>query len=230
MARMPKNWERRLVELAAIHGVTDFLARGRLTKAESKAFYAILNKIGKPAARQTGSTAARLAGTGVRLGKTIALRHPVLTAGAVVYYTYKNRDEIADLVEQGYDIVQPAVEPVQEYVTGVGQRAMEFAADPIGRVQEELIKRGPISRPITGRLRPGRLPGTRKKSAYNKAVSAGMKAIKQSTSYGKKGTIKPVKKAFTAVLNVGKLIKAKRKKPKNGIRSKVYTAMKRFYK
>ena len=229
MARMPKNWERRLVELAAIHGVTDFLARGRLTKAESKAFYAILNKIGKPAARQTGSTAARLAGTGVRLGKTIALRHPVLTAGAVVYYTYKNRDEIADLVEQGYDIVQPAMDPARQYVGGVGTRAREFVADPVGAF-EEALRDQPLGRPITGKLMPGRLPGTRKKSGYNKAVSAGMKAIKQSTSYGKKGTIKPVKKAFTAVVNVGKLIKAKRKKPKNGIRSKVYTAMKRFYK
>ena len=38
MARLPKNWERRLVELAAVHGVTDFLLRGRLTKAESKVF------------------------------------------------------------------------------------------------------------------------------------------------------------------------------------------------
>jgi len=79
MARLPKNWERRLVELAAIHGVTDFLLRGRLTKAESKVFYAILNKLGKPAARGTAVTAGRLGMTALGVGKQIALRHPVLT-------------------------------------------------------------------------------------------------------------------------------------------------------
>ena len=58
---------------------------------------------------------------------------------------------------------------------------------------------------------------TRKKrrTKFNKAVSAGMKAVKQSTSYGKKGTINNAKKAFSAVnkvaskLNKGQKVSAK---------------------
>ena len=232
MARLPKNWERRLVELAAIHGVSDFLLRGRLTKAESKAFYAILNKIGRPAARQTGSTAARLGGTALRVGKTIALRHPVLTAGAITYYTYKNRDEIADLVEQGYEIVQPQAERVRSGVMeALDPQTYREGAEQL--IATEAYERGPLG--IPRRRQPeeilmGRIRGKRKKSNYNKAVSAGMKAIKNSTSFGKKGVIKPAQSAFKTVVSVGKAIKAKRKRPKKGIRSKVYTAMKRFYK
>jgi hypothetical protein len=225
MARLPKDWERRLIELAAVHGVTDFLLRGRLTKAESKVFYSILNKIGKPAARGTGVTAGRVATTAFRVGKTIALRHPVLTAGAIVYYTYKNREEIVDLLEQGYEVTKPVVDPIVGRVTPVLEEAAQIAervyptgpgirADP--RIIDPIISRLGIKRP-------------RKASNYNKAVSAGMKAIKSSTSFGKKGVIKPAKRAFSTVISVGKGLKAKRKAPKKGIRRKVYTAMKRFY-
>lgn len=226
MAKLPKNWERRLVELAAIHGVSDFLLRGRLTKAESKVFYSILNKIGRPAARQTRSTAARLGGTALRVGKTIALRHPVLTAGAIAYYTYKNRDEIADLVEQGYEIIQPVADPVVQPIVGAGKEILDITRPGRQELFEAMQPRpAPIPLPgIVEKFRP------RKKSNYNKAVSAGMKAIKNSTSFGKKGVIRPAQSAFKTVVSVGKAIKAKRKRPKKGIRSKVYTAMKRFYK
>ena len=237
---MPKNWERRLVELAAIHGVSDFLLRGRLTKAESKVFYTILNKIGRPAARTTASTAARLGGTALGLAgratgaaKYVALRHPVFTAGALAMYAYKNKDEIADLVEQGYEIVQPAAERVRE----------SGALDPRvwAEARQDYMRENPeefTTLPFTDfkvRTQPSAISRLvplvkRKKSNYNKAVSAGMKAIKNSTSFGKKGVIKPAQSAFKTVVSVGKAIKAKRKRPKKGIRSKVYTAMKRFYK
>ena len=42
----------------------------------------------------------------------------------------------------------------------------------------------------------------RKKSKFNKAVSAGMKAAKKSKFYGKKGTFANVKKAFSAVTKI----------------------------
>ena len=226
MARLPKDWERRLVELAAVHGVTDFLLRGRLTKAESKVFYSILNKIGKPAARRTAVTAGRLGATAFQVGKTIALRHPVLTAGAVIYYTYKNREEIGDLVEQGYEVVKEsgALSPtriMQAREEFIESRPEEFQTLPFTDIKVQK-RPGDITRlfPVV----------KRKRSNYNKAVSAGMKAIKASTSFGKKGVIKPAKRAFSTVISVGKGLKAKRKAPKKGIRRKVYTAMKRFYK
>ena len=64
-------------------------------------------------------------------------------------------------------------------------------------------------------LEPQRKKVARRKSTHNKAVSMGMKAIKASTSYGKKGTINNAKKAFGAVnkvaskLNRGKKVSTK---------------------
>jgi hypothetical protein len=225
MAKLPKNWERRLVELAAIHGVTDFLLRGRLTAAENKVFFGILNKLGRPAARGSAVSAGRVATTAFRVGKTIALRHPVLTAGAIVYYTYKNREEIADLLEQGYEITKPVIDPITQRVTPVLEEAAQIAervyptgpgirADP--RLIDPIISRLGIERP------------KRKSSPFNKAVSKGMRAIKNSTSYGKKGKISPAKKAFSLVTKLASAKKKKKKAPKSGIRRKVWNALGRL--
>jgi hypothetical protein len=69
----------------------------------------------------------------------------------------------------------------------------------------------------------------RKKSAFNKAVSAGMKTVRASTSYGKKGTINNAKKAFSAVTKAASAVKKGRKAPKSGIRRKLYQSMRRFF-
>jgi len=66
----------------------------------------------------------------------------------------------------------------------------------------------------------------RRPSSFNKAVSAGMKAVKKSTSYGGKGVIKPVKKVFALVTKLASAKKRKRKAPKSGIRRKIWNAMK----
>jgi len=225
MVKVPKNWERRLVELAAVHGVTDFLLRGRLTKAESKVFYSILNKIGRPAVRGTAVTAGRLGATALSVGKQIALRHPVLTAGAVVYYTYKNREEIGDLVEQGYEVVQD----IQTSGAFSPTAMIEARREDI-RLRPERYETIPFTdfkvRPSPSRPVPSFLKGKRKPSSFNKAVSKGMKAIKGSTSYGKRGVITNAKKAFALVTKVASAKKKKKKAPKSGIRRKVWTAMK----
>jgi hypothetical protein len=55
----------------------------------------------------------------------------------------------------------------------------------------------------------------KRRTQFNKAVSEGMKAVKKSASYGKKGTINNAKKAFTQVtkvaskLNQGKKVSSK---------------------
>tara|TARA_R110002020_G_scaffold475459_1_gene710381 strand:+ start:488 stop:1078 length:591 start_codon:yes stop_codon:yes gene_type:complete len=67
----------------------------------------------------------------------------------------------------------------------------------------------------------------RTKSKFNKAVSAGMKAVKASTSYGKKGTITNAKKAFTAVTKTASAIKKGGKVAKTGIKRKIGLAIKR---
>ena len=65
----------------------------------------------------------------------------------------------------------------------------------------------------------------RKKSAFNAAVSAGMKALKGSTSFGKKGSISNGKKAFALVTKVASGLVRGRKAPKSGARRIAYRAM-----
>ena len=68
----------------------------------------------------------------------------------------------------------------------------------------------------------------KKVSKYNKAVSVGMKAVKGSTSYGKKGIITNTKKAVSMANKVASAKKKKKKAPKSGIRRKVWNAMGRL--
>ena len=223
-----------LTIIAGVLGAIDFAYEGALTKpvsrAVKKALVAGASKLflnpgqiptNRALAAGIGRAAvgagARVGGTALAVGRTIALRHPVLTAGAVVYYTYKNRDELADLIRQGYDVVEETIPQPTPF-------ASEFAADPFGASDELIQSRGRI---------PGRLmPTIRKKTQtkFNKAVSAGMKAVKASTSYGKKGTINNSKKAFAAVTKTASRINKGAKVAKSGITRKIGLAVKRILK
>jgi hypothetical protein len=68
------------------------------------------------------------------------------------------------------------------------------------------------------------------KSKFNKAVSAGMKVVKASTSYGKKGTINNAKKAFSAVTKTASRINKGGKVAKSGITRKLGLAMRKILK
>ena len=219
---MVKFTERDIAIVAGLAGAADFLTEGKFSAPVARALKKAFRRVLPVAAR----TAPRLGVTAYQVGRQIALRHPVLTAGAVVYYTYKNREEIADLVEQGYEIIQPRVEAVRETVDPIFSQAAQMAAPiyPTGpgmsAARDDPRIAGPIS-DILGLQRP-----KRKASSFNKAVAAGMSAIKKSTSYGKKGTIKPAKKAFALVTKLAAAKKKKKKAPKSGIRRRIWNAMK----
>jgi hypothetical protein len=68
----------------------------------------------------------------------------------------------------------------------------------------------------------------RSKSKFNKMVSAGMKTLKASTSYGKKGTINNAKKAFSAVTKAASAVTKGKKLPKSGIKRRLMTALRRI--
>ena len=207
MAKLPKDWKRRLIELAAIHGVTDFLAGGRLTAAESKVFYAILKRVVVPAAAQGVRLPGRLGGT----AGMVAMRHPWIAAGAVIAIGIHEREKIRTLLEQGYDIVEPAVDPLLE-LTAPGRQELFETMQP---------RPAPFIPGVIEQFRPKRKP-----SAFNKAIKAGMLAVKKSTSYGGKGKIKPAKKAFSVVVKLAAAKKKKKKAPKSGIRRRIWNAMK----
>ena len=68
----------------------------------------------------------------------------------------------------------------------------------------------------------------RTKSKFNKMVSAGMKKIKASTSYGKKGTVSNAKKAFSVVTKAASAVTKGHKLPKSGIKRTLMSMMRRM--
>jgi len=203
---MVKLSKRDIEIIAVAIGAIDFYLEGALTKPVSRAFKAALAKA-KPVATRgvmAGVSAAarsvpRIAGT----AGMIAMRHPYIALGAVIYVAATNRNQVADLIRDGYDIVQPTVS------TG-----LQTLAD--------------LDAPIVGTRRPA---FTKKvQSNFNKAVSKGMKIVKGSTSYGKKGTISNAKKAFSVVTKVASAASKKATKPKAGIRRKIFTGIMGLFK
>ena len=188
---MVKLTKRDLAVLGGAIGVADFLAEGRLSAPLARAIkrYVIPRAAAAP---------PRLAVTAARVAKTVALRHPVLTGGAIVYYGYKNRKEIGRLVEQGYDILQDVRDTLPD--TGSGAPQIRMAATP-----------------------------ARKKSTFNRAVSAGLKALKGSTSYGKKGVISNAKAAFRTATKAASARSKGKKMPKSGPSRLAYKAAKGVY-
>ena len=188
---MVKISKRDLAVIAGLAGAADFLAEGRFSAPVARALKTVIRRGGPAAARFTGATALRAAGTALSVGKTIAMRHPVLTGGAVVYYTYQNRDELGGLVEQGYEVVQ------------------DFADITRAKFDEGI-------RPIAGLGFP-KAP-KRKQTKFNRMISLGMKKLKSSTKYGKKGILNAPKKAFKAVTQAASAVTKKKKLPKSGIK------------
>ena len=211
MALISESTRNKLLTGAIIVGagekIVDLLTRGRVTQAEGKILAAIFKKAGRVAI----SAVPRAVGT----ARILAMRHPYVAGAAIIYVGVTEREKIRALLEQGYDIVEerlptptlppsPGIPGVEEIITG--GMIPQFMPRP--------------SLPPGARLRK------RKPSAFNRAVSAGMKAIKKSTSYGKKGTIMPVKKAFALVTKLASAKKKKKKAPKSGIRRRIWNAMK----
>jgi len=70
----------------------------------------------------------------------------------------------------------------------------------------------------------------RKPNMFAKAVKAGMKAVKDSTSYGGKGVINNAKKAFTQVTKTASKINKGAKVAKKGVLRKIGLAVKKVLK
>jgi len=68
----------------------------------------------------------------------------------------------------------------------------------------------------------------RTKSKFNKMVSIGMKKIKASTSYGKKGVINAPKKAFAVAVSLASGVLKGKKAPKGGIKRTMWSAMRKL--
>ena len=104
------------------------------------------------------------------------------------------------------------------------------AAAAIGLQQQLTPLPIPFGR-IAGASQTAAIKTRRKvKSKFNKAVSAGMKAIRMSTSYGGKNKISDAKRAFTQVTKTASRINKGAKVAKSGILRKIGLAVKKVLK
>jgi len=212
---MVKVSRRDLEIIAVALGGIDFYLEGALTSPVSRALKAAFGKVRPVATRQAAAFVPRALGT----ARFVAMRHPYITAAVITYEVVKNREQIAQLAREGWEVIEPGVAAVRERVDPILEQAAEMTTTA--------YPTGPgIRYPVTGRFAIPRLPKRRRPSAFNKAVSAGMKAIKKSTSYGGKGRISPARKAFALVTKLAAAKKKKKKAPKSGIRRRIWNAMK----
>ena len=194
-----------LERLAIGFGVADFLSGGKLTAPIGNATRRALVKAGPAIARGIVRYGPAAVGTAARVTPTGAV---VSTAALLAI---QNREKVAELAAQGYDIVAPAA---QQYGAGVLERAM----DPETYQRPEPRDLYPISA-------VPRFTTKRKKSKFNQGVKKGMEILKGSTHYGKQGNINNAKKAFTAVTKAASRVNKGRKAPAKGIARKLHTAM-----
>ena len=203
---MVKVTDRDWAIIAGLGGAVDFYTEGRFSAPVARKLKQVFGIRG-PVAKGAARFIPRALGT----TRFVAMKHPYIAAAVVTYEVVKHRDEIRQLLSEGWEVIQPMVDPVLE-LTAPGR-------------QELFETMGPRAAPLPGIIEQFR-PTRRKASAFNKAVSAGMKAVKKSTSYGGKGKIKPAKKAFALVVKLAAAKKKKKKAPKSGIRRLIWNAMK----
>ena len=188
----------------------DVARPGTSRKAVMAAVRAI-RPLARGAGRAAGAAATRTvfpATLGAaRAAGTLARRHPVALGAGLAYGAHSRGyfDPAYDLLREAHEA---GAEEVREaLMESEVQRAYEMAGSP------DII------------------PVIKKKAAttFNKAVKAGMRAVRKSTSNGKPGKITKPRAALAMVSKVISAKKKKRKAPKSGIRKKVYSAIRRFY-
>ena len=200
-----------LERLAIGFGVADFLSGGKLTAPIGNATRRALVKAGPAIARGIVRYGPAAVGTAARVTPTGAV---VSTAALLAI---QNREKVAELAAQGYQVVAPAA---QQYAAGVAERAMDS--------QSFMLPEGPTQAEQLGFRLPSSKPRRKIASKFNQAVSKGMKIVKDSTSYGKKGVLSSPKKAFSAVTKTASAINKGRKVAKSGIKRKLMSVMRKI--
>ena len=176
--------------------VVDVATYGQLSKLKGKA----LAKVVFPAGKAAGSIIAR-GGMGAA---SVAGRSLIGAAAPVVANPY----------------VAGTALGLGALASPQGQALLE-AAEQRGRMDRIRLEQGLTDLRIAGgefgrdlaeiNFPSQKVARRKTKSAYNTAVSKGMKALKKSTSYGKKGVLNSPKKAFAFVAKtVSKLRKGKK--------------------
>jgi hypothetical protein len=185
----------------AAYGLGRVLPAGSTRAAVTAAVKGVVRG-GRLIARPTASTVAR---TGLGVGRTIAGLSP---AGRVILGGLT----LAEAYERG--LLDAPIE-----------RSQEVFADTIAEGIERTRPFMPDTVPegFQGFRRPKKKP-----TKHNRAVKAGMAAVKKSKFNGKKGTIINAKTAFGTVNKTISNAKKGKKAPKSGIKRTIYNSIKRF--
>jgi len=195
-----KNELLTIIGLQLADKAMDIATYGQVSKLQGKALARVVAPLltkAIPSIARTGFGASRL-----------LMSNPYVAVPTAIYVGYQERERIKQLLDQGYEIVEERVPPILEEAARLTEGMGGLRPAPLPKFLEEFR------------------PKPRKASSFNKAVSAGMKAVKTSTSYGGKGVIKPAKKAFSVVVKLAAAKKKKKKAPKSGLRRRIWNAMK----
>lgn len=222
--KLTQDQQKNLLYILLGKEAIDFISGGKITKAGRDLTVSLLKRGGPPAARGAGALGRSLVGTGFQVGKTIAMRHPVLTAGAVVYYAVKHRDEIRDLAERGWQLAEEGGRTLWDHYQEYGIQPMVGVLTPDHPI---LSEQGYQPGGVFG---TDRHPRKRAKTMFNRAVGAGVKALKKSPLMGPKGTLNNAKKTFGFVSKVVAKIRNKKKFRKTKADKVIIRAIKKWYK
>jgi hypothetical protein len=210
--------------IIATGAAIDFLTEGKFTAAVARRVKALARRAGPTVARGLGSTAVRLGGTALGTARFIAMRHPYITGAAVIYTAVKNREELADLAREGWEVVQDvgaqAGSAFQEALD-VRREQAEMRPSIIPGVPAIIGRSDPID--VLGLKKP-----KRRKSSYNKAVSSAMRAVKKSKFLGKPGKFTSPKKAFATVNRTVSRIKKGAKVGTKGVTGVIKRAVRKI--
>ncbi len=178
--------------------------------ATKEQLYSIIAAYGLGRALPAGSTRAA----------TIAATNAMIKAGRVIVPAAGRASaRVAPAVGRG----AMALARRNPYVAGgaallAAERAGVF--DPLYDTVEDFVEEEVVI--------PIQKSGRKTRSKFNKAVSAGMKAVRSSKSYGKKGTINNAKRAFSAVTKVASKINRGKKVSAKGVTGTIARAVRRI--
>ena len=196
-----------IIGLLVFDQIVDVATGGKLSALKKKVGLKIVLPLVSGAGRLTGRAALGTASVAGRSALGAAL--PIVTNPYVAGAAL------------GYGALQ----------TGPGQQLLE-SAEERGRMDRIRFEQALTDLEVgAGKAK------TKVKTKFNRAVSAGMKAVKRGTSYGRAGSISNAKKAFSAVTKTAsKINRAKRDnlklpiKPKAPNAKKIYNAILKVFR
>ena len=184
-----------LVVYQLSRSVVNRLLSGRITKAENKLLMAMVRAAGRGLVRVPG-TAATVGVGAARIAGKVAMRHPVLTAAGVIYVAHQNQDEIRQLMQQGYEILQQP----QFSMSDPGEFGQIRAGPMMATIPTKTLKRavskanravkhGMALLKAGTKAQTGSKPGTLAKGAFKLATkAAGLANPKTKSKIGKAKT------------------------------------------